>query len=224
LNLTSANSINFARLLPQTFYYFHAVARLKDKAGKTTISVPCGNYGNLTAGIIAKKMGLDIYQFVASANANHPVTDYLETGNYKPHSSIQTISTAMDVGDPSNFQRLLKLFNNDHEKISECIKGSWFSDSETREGMWEIYNKYGYISDPHGAVAWLGLKKQFSSGEGRGIFLETAHPVKFQSEVEAATGIKVTTPDALKELFISKGDSVKIKATFDDLKNFLVIS
>jgi threonine synthase len=224
LNLTSANSINLARLIPQTFYYFHAVAQLKKRPGHTTISVPSGNLGNLTAGIIAWKMGLDIKHFVASSNANHPVTDYLETGNYKPQPSMQTISSAMDVGDPSNFPRLLRLFNYDHGEIASHIKGYWFTDRETLEGMDELQDRYGYQADPHGAVAYLGLKKHLADPDTTGIFLETAHPAKFQSDVESATGKKVIIPPSLNDLLKSDRRSIRIKASFHDLKRFLLFS
>ena len=169
-------------------------------------------------------MGLDVKHFVASSNANHPVTDYLETGIYKPQPSRQTISTAMDVGDPSNFPRLLKLFNNDHGKLASLIKGYWFTDDETFEAMRELQERYGYQADPHGAVAYLGLKKQTAGDKGAGIFFETAHPVKFQSEVETATGKKVLMPDSLTGLFHSERNSIKIKASFDELKRFLLFS
>ena len=224
MNLTSANSINLARLIPQTFYYFHAIARLNHSADQATISVPSGNYGNLTAGVFAWNMGLDVKQFVASSNANHPVTDYLETGIYKPQPSKHTISTAMDVGDPSNFPRLLKLFDNDHGKLASLIKGYWFTDDDTFEAMRELEERYGYQADPHGAVAYLGLKRQMAGSDGAGIFFETAHPVKFQSEVEKATGKKVVMPDSLTELLHSERKSIKIKASFDELKRFLLFS
>ncbi len=224
LNLTSANSINLARLIPQTFYYFNAIARLNRPANQSVISVPSGNYGNLTAGIFAWNMGLDVKQFVASSNANHPVTDYLETGIYRPQPSRKTISTAMDVGDPSNFPRLLKLFSNDHSKLSSLISGFWFTDDETYDAMRELQERYGYQADPHGAVAYLGLRKYVEAKGCAGIFLETAHPVKFQDEVEKATGKKVMIPDSLNKILLSERRSVKIGASFDELKRFLIFS
>jgi threonine synthase len=224
LNLTSANSINLARLIPQTFYYFHAVAQLKRRTDKITLSVPSGNFGNLTAGILAWKMGLNIDTFIAASNENHPVPDYLATGKYTPRPARHTISTAMDVGDPSNFPRILSLFSNRHHEISSLIKGSWFSDIETIDAMKELQDKYGYQSDPHGAVAYLGLKKLTTDKNTVRIFLETAHPAKFRSEVEAATGNKVLIPDHLNDLMHSNCRSVKIKASFEQLKNFLIFS
>ena len=222
LNLTSANSINFARLLPQTFYYFHAVAQIKTGESPLTISVPSGNFGNLTAGLFAWKMGLDIGHFIASTNANHSVADYLKTGQYKPKPSVHTITTAMDVGDPSNFPRLLRLFNGEFREIRSLIDGCWFTDKETSDAMKELYEKYGYLADPHGAVAYLGLKKYMEDHDVCGIFLETAHPSKFESDVESATGRKVIIPDSLNDLMRAEGRSVKIKASFMELKRLLV--
>ncbi|MGD0583837.1 MAG: threonine synthase [Bacteroidales bacterium] len=224
LNLTSANSINFARLLPQTFYYFHAAAQIKTGKSPLAISVPSGNFGNLTAGLFAWKMGLDIGHFIASSNANHSFADYLKTGQYKPKPSVHTITTAMDVGDPSNFPRLLKIFNGEHSKIRSLIDGCWFTDKETSDAMKELYEKYGYLADPHGAVAYLGLKKYMEDHDVCGIFLETAHPSKFESDVESATGRKVIIPDSLNDLLRAEGRSVKINASFMELKRLLLHS
>lgn len=224
LNITSANSINFARLLPQTFYYFYAISQMKKLNIQTAISVPSGNFGNLTAGVLSWKMGLNVDHFIASCNLNHAVVDYLNSGKYEPLPSRQTITNAMDVGNPSNFPRLLSLFNDDHEKFTSLIKGYWFTDKETIEAMRELQEKYGYQSDPHGAVAYLGLKTFKEKNNINGIFLETAHPVKFQSDVELASGRKVEVPESFKNLLQSEMRSVKIKADYQVLKNFLLDS
>jgi threonine synthase len=224
LNLTSANSINFARLFPQSFYYFHAIAQLRRHDKPVVVSVPCGNFGNLTAGVMASKMGLEIRHFIASANANHQVVDYLGNGTFIPGPSIQTLTNAMDVGDPSNFPRLLQLFGNDHKSISSVIKGWWFNDSQTIGAMRELHSDYGYQSDPHGAVAYLGLKEYLKRHDAYGIFLETAHPAKFQKDVEKATESKVVTPDWLSKLMLSDNRALKLKPLFNELKDLLMES
>lgn len=224
LNLTSANSINFARLFPQSFYYFHALAQLKKNDKKVAVSVPCGNYGNLTAGIMAKKMGLGIGAFIASSNINHAVTDYLENGNFIPGPSQHTMTNAMDVGDPSNFPRLLQLFGNDHRLISSLIKGYWFYDSETCRAMRELKADFGYRADPHGSVAYLGLKEFLKSNDACGIFLETAHPAKFPDDVEKTTKEKVLMPEFLNQILTLQKKSVKMDPEFASLKSFLLES
>jgi threonine synthase len=221
LNLTSANSINFARLFPQSFYYYHAVARLKSLKKPVVISVPSGNYGNLTAGLIAKKTGLIVHKFIASANRNHAVTDYLESGRFVPNSSLQTITNAMDVGNPSNFPRILDLFNNRHDIISNIIKGYWYTDDHTREALRELFNKFEYQADPHGAVGYLGLREYLGEFNGTGIFLETAHPAKFSEEVEKATGRSVPFPEELKKLDNLKMNSTSLPNDFGGFKDVL---
>jgi threonine synthase len=200
LNLTSANSINFGRLFPQSFYYFYSLAQLNNNTRPVAVSVPSGNFGNLTGGLIAKKMGLGINCFIASTNSNHVVVDWLEKGQFRPHPSIQTITNAMDVGNPSNFPRMLSLYHNGHEALKETVKGYWFTDPETRNGMMELQDIYNYQADPHGAVAYLGLKEYMKGNRCTGIFLETAHPAKFPDEVEMATGKEVQIPGSLKKL------------------------
>lgn len=192
--LTSANSINFARLFPQSIYYFYAFSQLKQWEQAVTFSVPSGNFGNLTAGLIAKRMGLPAGKFIASTNINRSVPQYLESGKFIPHPSFQTISNAMDVGNPSNFRRILDLYGNDIEKIRADISGFWFTDEQTRRAMKELYKKWSYIADPHTAVAFLGLKEYMKNNSCIGIFLATAHPGKFPEEVEKAAGEKVTLP------------------------------
>jgi threonine synthase len=221
LNLTSANSINFARLFPQSFYYFYALAQLHHTKNPVAISVPSGNFGNLTAGIIAKKMGLKVNRFIAATNSNRTVVDYLTNGHYEPAPTLHTITNAMDVGNPSNFPRLIELFNKQHHDVASAIKGYWFTDEQTYQAMNELQNRYSYQADPHGAVAFLGLKKYQEKHNCAGIFLETAHPAKFPAEVEKATNIKVQIPEALKNLLVLEKKSVKIPNSFTYLKNFL---
>lgn len=217
INLTSANSINFARLFPQSFYYFHAVAQLGKVNKPVVMSVPSGNFGNLTAGLIAKKMGLNIHRFIAATNSNHAVPDYLMNGRFEPKSTQYTISNAMDVGNPSNFPRILQLYKNDFNKISEEIKGYWFTDDETRDGMKELVNKYNYLADPHGAIGYLGLKSFGIEEDYKNIFLETAHPAKFPEEVEKATNKKVEIPTELSGIKLLEKKSKKITADYKSL-------
>ncbi len=209
MNLTSANSINFARLFPQTFYYFHAMSQLGKPAKPVAISIPSGNFGNLTAGVMASAMGLGISHFIASCNSNHPVVDYLRSGIYKPAPSIHTITNAMDVGNPNNFPRLLHLFGKRHEEITRKLSGYWFDDNQTRTAMREIHIKYGYTADPHGAVGFAGLSEFMKTKKVCGIFLETAHPVKFSSSVEDATGIRVEVPESLRKMLLNTGKPVR---------------
>jgi len=221
MNLTSANSINFARLFPQTFYYFGAAGQLKRGGAPLSVSVPCGNYGNLTAGVIASRMGLGIRHFIASSNANNAVTDYLATGRYKPKPTIATITNAMDVGDPGNFPRLLRLFSDRHDEMTEQIKGYWFDDAHTLSAIGELKGLYEYESDPHGAVAYLGMKEYLKKNDARGIFLETAHPVKFQAETGNDISSKEMLPENLRELFLLPKKAIKMAPSFSELKSFL---
>jgi threonine synthase len=224
LNLTSANSINFARLFPQSFYYFYALAQLKDMKKTVVISVPSGNFGSLTAGLIAKKMGLMVHNFIASTNSNHAFVDYLESGQFIPHSSRLTITNAMDVGNPSNFPRILDLYNNQFQIIKGIIKGYWFTDSETRRAMKELQHNYKYQADPHGAVAYLGLKEYKRNSVCTGIFLGTAHAAKFSEEVEKSTGQKVEIPESLKILDALEIRSVRLPNDFAVFKDVLTSS
>jgi len=213
--LTSANSINIARLIPQTFYYFYAWSRMK-KRENVVFSVPSGNFGNLTAGLIAKKMGLPIHHFIAAANINDVVPQYLRTGNFSPRTSNATISNAMDVGNPSNFARMLNLFQNDHTAMSKLITGYSFTDEETRFAMKKVLTESNYTLDPHGAVGYLGLKKcQPEHPKCAGIFFETAHPAKFRDVVEKALGQPIEIPTSLK-IFLSK-EKVTVKTPSDFL-------
>ena len=222
LNLTSANSINFARLFPQSFYYFYAFAQLGKVEKPVVMSVPSGNFGNLTAGLIAKKMGLKIDTFVAANNSNHSVADYLKTGKYEPQPTHYTISNAMDVGNPSNFPRMLSLYNQQHKAISDDIKGTWYSDVQTCEAMNDLQKRYNYQADPHGAIAYRALKEYKKSTDCTGIFLETAHPAKFPDEIEKATGKKVLVPDALTKLLVLEKKAVRISNKYKALKEILL--
>lgn len=223
LNLTSANSINFARLFPQSFYYFYALGQLPGTEKPVVISVPSGNLGNLTAGLIARKMGLRVPYFIAAANSNHAVVDYLAGGQFNPLPTLHTITSAMDVGNPSNFPRLIELFKKKHHAVSSAIKGYWFTDEQTNQAMKELQNRYGYQADPHGAIAYLGLKKHQEKHDCTGIFLETAHPAKFREEVEMATKTRVQIPQTLKELVMLKKESVKMSNSYTSFRDFLIV-
>jgi threonine synthase len=224
LNLTSANSINFARLFPQSFYYFYALAQLPATNKHVVVSVPSGNFGNLTAGIIAKKMGLPVRNLIAATNANRVVPDYLLKGRFEPQPTLHTITNAMDVGNPSNFPRIVELYNNRHNDISTDIKGYWFTDEQTLRAMYDLQNRYQYQADPHGAVAYLGLKEYMGKNDCCGIFLETAHPSKFPDEVERATNQKVQIPETLKDLMALRKRSVKMPNDFASFRRFLTES
>ncbi|MBX2961919.1 MAG: threonine synthase [Cyclobacteriaceae bacterium] len=219
--LTSANSINIARLIPQTFYYFFAWAQQAHK--HTVFSVPSGNFGNLTAGVLAKKMGLPIKSFIASTNVNDVVPEYLHTGEFNPRSSQQTISNAMDVGNPSNFPRLLKLYNNNWQSIAKEIHGYSFTDEETRNAMLNVYREAGYTLDPHGAVGYAGLKKYMEKDpDAFGVFLETAHPSKFPDVVASAIQEKIVLHPSLTELQNKSAQSISCSTNFSEFKNLLL--
>jgi len=223
LNLTSANSINIARLIPQSFYYFYGFSQLKGRKERVIISVPSGNFGNLTAGIIAKKMGLPIHKFVASTNINDAVPLYLKTGRFEPKESKRTISSAMDVGDPSNFARILYIYGNDLNRIREDIVGWSFDDEETKDTIGEVYQRYDYLLDPHGAVAFLGLSKAMEEINGAsGIFLETAHPAKFFDIIELIIKRKVELPSGLREVLSKRKRSIILSRSFSEFKGFLL--
>jgi len=224
LVLTSANSINVARFLPQSFYYFNAYARLRELGvdNNIVISVPSGNFGNLTAGLFAKFMGLPIKRFVAANNANDIVYNYLQTGKYEPRASVATIANAMDVGAPSNFARILELYNHSHVDISNEMKGYRYSDEEIRETMKEVYTQYSYMLDPHGAVGYRALKADLKQGE-TGVFLETAHPAKFTETVESVLGKgTVVLPEKLQAFMKGEKQSIPLSTDFDDFKHYLL--
>ncbi|MDB9732958.1 threonine synthase [Polaribacter sp.] len=219
--LTSANSINIARWLPQMFYFFFAYKELQKTNKELVFSVPSGNFGNICAGIMAQKLGLPVKHFVASTNINDTVPNYLVAGIYNPKPSKATISNAMDVGNPSNFIRIRELFNNDLEALKSAFSSYSFSDEETRETMKKIYGDSGYVTDPHGAVGYLGLKKYNLQVNEFGVFLETAHPVKFLDVVEETLPVKVAIPAQIQKVINNKKVAIKV-ASYEDLKAFLM--
>jgi threonine synthase len=223
INLTSANSINVARWLPQMFYYFIAYRALRNKNKKLVFSVPSGNFGNICAGIMGRQMGLPIDHFIASTNVNDAVPRFMETGNYDPMPTIQTISNAMDVGNPSNFVRIQKIFNNDIVKMKKILSGFRYTDQETREALKEIYELKSYIADPHGAIGYLGLKEYLKqqNEDYYGVFLETAHPVKFLDSVNNTLKLEVEIPEKLKDTLSKEKTSIPIK-DYGELKSHLL--
>ena len=223
MRLTSANSINVARFLPQAFYYFYAYAQLKrqGKADNVVVCVPSGNFGNLCAGLFAHRMGLPVKRFIAANNANDVFYQYLKTGTYTPQSSKQTLANAMDVGAPSNFARIAALFNGNHRAIKAVIGGATYSDVMIRESMTGCYTATGYILDPHGACGYRALKEQLQYGE-TGIFLETAHPAKFKETVDDALHINLPIPDRLVAFMQNEKQSVPMRNDFHIFKQFLL--
>lgn len=220
--LTSANSINIARLLPQSFYYFYAWAQLQEKNKEVVVSVPSGNYGNLTGGLLAKQMGLPIHNFVAAANKNKIVPDYLDSGKYEPKPSVQTISNAMDVGAPSNFSRMMEIYQEKYSDVIKDLKGAWYSDEETKVIMKEVFDRESYILDPHGAIGYLGLNKYLNREKQVGIFLETAHPAKFKDIVEEVIEKEVEIPNYLQECLQKEKKCDVIGKEFQEFKNYLL--
>lgn len=220
-NLTSANSINIARWLPQMFYIFFAYKQLKQYNKQIVLSCPSGNFGNICAGIMAKRLGLPISHFVASTNANDTVPRFLEKGNYEPKPSVATISNAMDVGNPSNFIRIQELYNNDLNEFEKDFSSYSFSDTETEITIKDIYNRTKYVAEPHGAVGYLGLKKEMQKQPNSiGVFLETAHPIKFLDIVEPLLDLQLPIPKQIESVLNKEKVSVKIK-TYEELKDFL---
>ncbi len=223
MNLTSANSINVARFLPQSFYYFNAYARMRQlgKADKLVVCVPSGNFGNITAALFGHEMGLPIHRFIAANNANDIFFKYLQTGEYKPMPSKQTIANAMDVGDPSNFARIYDLYKGSYDRIKSLIGGATYSDPQIRETMRRCYNENGYVLDPHGACGYQALKDMLEDGE-TGVFCETAHPAKFKETVENAINTETDIPPRLAEFMKGTKDSVNMTNSFSDFKAFLM--
>ena len=223
MNLTSANSINVARFLPQAFYYFNAYAQAKKlgKADNLTICVPSGNFGNITAGLFAQRMGLPIKHFIAANNANDIFYNYLLSGIYSPKASIQTIANAMDVGDPSNFARILDLYKSSHAEICNHISGATYSDDEIAATMKKCYEQTGYVLDPHGACGYQALKDNLKEGE-TGVFLETAHPAKFKEKVDAILSTDIEIPTRLADFMKGKKQSLEMAADFSEFKQFLL--
>lgn len=224
--LTSANSINVARFLPQSFYYFNAYARLREmgtvKEEPILFSVPSGNFGNLTAGLFAREMGLPVKRFIAANNANDVVFEYLRTGEYKPRPSVETLANAMDVGTPSNFARILDLYGHSYEKISALIRGYRYSDDEIRNILRNLYHQTGYIADPHGACGFEALRQELLPGE-TGVFLETAHPAKFLGSMEDILGPGIiTVPEKLKEFLKRDRISEELPASYETFRQKLL--
>ncbi|HEX5169326.1 MAG TPA: threonine synthase [Cyclobacteriaceae bacterium] len=221
--LTSANSINIARLIPQSFYFFYAFAQVKHLGNPVVFSVPSGNFGNITGGLMAKKMGLPIEHFIAATNTNDVVPQYLATKIFSPRPSMETISNAMDVGNPSNFVRMLDLYENDFEKISDDITGYAFTDEETQEAMRSVFLNNKYVLDPHGAIGYLGLKRYLKDHHATtGIFLETAHAGKFVETVQATLNHNIVLPAEL-EAFLKKEKRSQIMSNkFEDFKQLIL--
>lgn len=221
--LTSANSINLARFLPQSFYYFWAYAQLKrmGKEKELVVSVPSGNFGNLTAGLFAKRMGLPIKSFIAANNRNDIFYNYLQTGVYNPKPSVATIANAMDVGNPSNFARIIELYGKCHNAIKEDISGSTYNDEQIAAAVKRLWNEANYLLDPHGACAYLAIEEHLKEGE-TGVFLETAHPAKFKETIEYILQQEIEIPNTLKEFMKGNKETVEISNDFNSLKNFLL--
>ena len=221
IRISSANSINIARLIPQSFYYFEAYKQLKNK-NNLVFCVPSGNFGNLTAGLFAKKMGLPIQRFIAATNINDVVPTYLKTGTFKPRPSVRTISNAMDVGNPSNFARMLDLYCSTGN-IKEEIKGYAYTDDVTKKAIKEVYEKYNYIIDPHGAVGYLALKKYLDQNPSHnGVVLETAHYSKFKETVDTELEFTTEVPERLAILEKRKKEAKQITAEYNLLKSYLL--
>ena len=222
MKLTSANSINVARFLPQAFYYFNAYAQMKriGKADDLVICVPSGNFGNITAGLFGWKMGLPVKRFIAANNANDIFYKYLQTGVYSPRPSVQTLANAMDVGDPSNFARVLALYGGSHADIAGHIGGATYSDSQIAETLKECYARTGYLLDPHGACGYRALREQLEPGQC-GVFLETAHPAKFKEKVDSITGGDVGIPARLQAFMKGTKQSIGLSKDYADFRNFL---
>jgi threonine synthase len=220
--LTSANSINIARWLPQQFYYFYAWKQWEDKTDPPVISVPSGNFGNICAGLLAYRSGLPVKHFIAACNANDAVPEYFRTGVYKPKKAIATISNAMDVGDPSNFVRIQEMFKENIQELKNLVSSHSVSDDETKAAIKEVFKTEKYLLDPHGAVAWVALKDyQQDNKNAQGIFLETAHPVKFYDVVEPVIQSKVPIPGSVKQQLEKEKQSHLIAADSDLLREFL---
>ncbi len=223
MQLTSANSINVARFLPQAFYYFNAYAQLKrlgiDK--EIVCCVPSGNFGNITAGFFAHRMGLPVKRFIAANNSNDIFYQYLQTGKYSPRASVATLANAMDVGDPSNFARVLDLYGHSHEAITALISGATYSDDQIRETLRETWQQTGYLLDPHGTCGYRALKEGLQKGE-TGFFLETAHPAKFKQNVDAIIGSEVAIPERLQAFMKGTKQSVSLSCGFDSFKSYLL--
>jgi threonine synthase len=220
---TSANSINIARLIPQSFYYFYAAGQVTGWPAPVVFSVPSGNFGNITAGVLAKRMGLPVVRFIAAVNSNDTMPNYLETGRYQAQETRLTLSNAMDVGNPSNFARILDLYRNDADSIRRDFWSASIADDETRQTIREAFDRFGYVFDPHGAVGYAAWKRyrNETGASHHGIVLETAHPAKFPEIVEPVIGQKIRIPERLEACLEFEKKSTKLTSRFEDLKNFL---
>ena len=223
MRLTSANSINVARFLPQAFYYFWGYAQMKNKglADNLVVCTPSGNFGNICAGLFAKRMGLPVKRFIAANNANSVFYDFLKTGKYDPRPSIQTIANAMDVGDPSNFARVYELYGRSHEAICADISGATYSDAQIAETIRDVFARTGYLCDPHGACGYRALAEGLAPGE-TGLFCETAHPAKFKDTVEGIIGSPVTIPDRLKAFMEGRVERTSLPRDYASFKEYLL--
>ena len=221
--LTSANSINVARWLPQQFYYFFAYQQWKDQEMAPVVCVPSGNFGNICAGILANQSGLPVKHFIAACNANDIVPSYLQCGVYQPKEAVATLSNAMDVGNPSNFVRILEIFHQKFEDLKGKVSSYSISDEETKQAIGDVYKKYNYLLDPHGAVGFLALERYLHEHKDqKGFLLETAHPVKFPDAVETIIGKKIKVPDSVSYLLNKEKKSIKMDADYTLLKEFLL--
>ncbi|RCW92710.1 threonine synthase [Winogradskyella arenosi] len=221
MQLTSANSINIARWLPQLFYFMFTYKQLKSKHKDLVFSVPSGNFGNICAGMVAQKLGLPIKHFIAANNANDTIVNYMLTQSYEPKPSVQTISNAMDVGNPSNFIRIQELHNNDFDALKANLSSFSFNDEDTEAALLELYNDYNYIADPHGAVGYLGAKTYLKSNDAHVVFLETAHPTKFLDVVEEVIRENVDLPPQIESVMHKEKTAIKID-TYQGLKDYLL--
>lgn len=229
ITLTSANSINVARFLPQAFYYFNAYARMKEQGWTHTdghesnmvICVPSGNFGNITAALFAKRMGLPVKRFIAANNANDIFYQYLQTGEYRPKASVQTLANAMDVGDPSNFARILDLYGNSHSRICAEISGATYTDVQIADTMRHCHEATGYVLDPHGACGYQALTEGLTNDEV-GVFCETAHPAKFKEKVDDILGTDIALPTRLAAFMRGTKQSVELSSDYDDLRTYLM--
>lgn len=222
LNLTSANSINISRLLPQAFYYFEAYKQIVNKNNHSIFSVPSGNLGNLTAGLIAKKIGLPISKFIGAVNSNKVFAEFLHTGIFNPRSSIQTLSNAMDVGNPSNLIRIREIYSDIMKDMQNDIYSNSYDDNQTRKGIKEVYENYKYIIDPHGSVGYLALKDYIKFNQQfNGVILETAHPAKFKDVIEEELNIEIEIPERLAVCLNKEKRTVELSSKYEDLREFL---
>ena len=222
-SLTSANSINVARWLPQQLYYFYAYQQWQHNEAPV-ISVPSGNFGNICAGILAHVSGLPVKHFIAACNSNDVVPEFLQTGNYQPKKTIATVSNAMDVGNPSNFVRVLELFHHQIHDLKTILSSYSISDAATKATISEVFQQYDYTLDPHGAVGYYALIDYLGDSvkNSGGIFLETAHPVKFPETVESSTDKNIKIPQSIQHLFNQKKESISMNASFDDFKEWMM--